>query len=312
MRQRAPGRGTAEARFERYLRGGHLRVQGWTPWLAFDLFRAFDNLQRQRGTTGNLAEIGVHHGRSFIALYLLARGDETALALDLFDMQERNQEAPSGKGDLAVFRRNLVRHAGDDRRLRVLRGDTRDLAPAALRDAGGGPFRLFHIDGGHTAAIAEHDFGLAVATRAPGGLIAVDDYFHPVFPGVGDGVRAWLTANRGAGIVPAVVGGGKVWFCAREDAPAYRGAAETLDIGAEGVKHVREMLGEPVVVLQATENPWGGRVWRRVLALRPGEPRPRSVLFDDLRTRGPRRALRRFLNRTVRRGKHGMRHDRRS
>jgi hypothetical protein len=290
----------AAGRFERYLRGGHLRVGGWTPALAFELFRAFDAMQREHGVAGNLAEVGVHHGRSFIALYLLARGDETALAVDLFDMQERNQEAPSGKGDLAIFRRNLEQHAGGDSRLRLRRGDTLDLGAADLLEAGGGPFRLFHMDGGHTQAIALHDFGLGVATLAPGGVVAVDDYFNPLFPGVGDGVRAWLTANPGSGIVPAAIGGGKVWFCARADAEAYQAAARTLLPEGDGQVYDRVMLGEPVVVVTAKERTWQLRSWRRVLALRPGERRTHSVLLDDLRRRGPRAALRRFVNRTVR------------
>jgi hypothetical protein len=54
------------------------------------------------GITGNVAEIGVHHGRLFILLYLLTSPDERALAVDLFSGQERNIGS-SGHGGPGTF-----------------------------------------------------------------------------------------------------------------------------------------------------------------------------------------------------------------
>src|SRR6478672_5229489 len=62
--------------------------------------------QEEAGVTGNMAEIGVHHGCSALALIAAARPDETLIAIDLFDRQDMNVDN-SGGGDLASFQQHL-------------------------------------------------------------------------------------------------------------------------------------------------------------------------------------------------------------
>ena len=53
--------------------------------------------QNRTGIDGSLAEIGLHHGKSFIALCLGLVGDQKAYGIDVFENQSLNLDH-SGKG----------------------------------------------------------------------------------------------------------------------------------------------------------------------------------------------------------------------
>jgi hypothetical protein len=71
------------------------------------LVKATSDAQVIAGTRGSVGEVGVHHGRLFILLYLLAEPDERAFAIDIFDEQHLNEDH-SGQGDRKVFEENLI------------------------------------------------------------------------------------------------------------------------------------------------------------------------------------------------------------
>ena len=59
-------------------------------------------------------------------------------------------------------------------------------------------FWFCHIDGGHTSRETYNDLELCSRALQPGGLLALDDYFNPAFPGVCEGaIKFWL-AHPGA------------------------------------------------------------------------------------------------------------------
>jgi hypothetical protein len=201
-----------EARVRRYLKHGHKFVEGWMLPAAAQMVTALSAVQEAQCISGNVAEIGVHHGKLFILLYLLARGDERAVAVDLFADQKRNINY-SGAGDLDRFRANLARHAGSDmRRLIISEGDSNSLDSAALKRLAGGTYRLISIDGGHTAETTAHDLAIAADALAPRGVIVLDDYFNEMWPGVSEGVHRYFREPRG--ILPFAIGTNKVFFCA--------------------------------------------------------------------------------------------------
>ena len=103
-----------DSRIENYIRRGKFYVDGWLRSEAARIIVALNERQRSLGIAGGIAEIGVHHGKLFILLYLLSREPEKALAIDLFEDQHLNIDQ-SGNGDLAKFRRNLERHADSTR-----------------------------------------------------------------------------------------------------------------------------------------------------------------------------------------------------
>jgi len=220
---------STEARLEVYLRSGHKTVEGWLLPGAVALLSRIDTIQGESGVKGSVGEIGIHHGKLFILLYLLCRGDERAVAIDLFEQQEKNLDR-SGLGDEEKFRRNLASHAGDDRRLTLIAGDSTALTPVQLLTAGAGRFRLFSVDGGHTAQIAESDLALVSGVLADGGVLVLDDYFNEEWPGVSEGTNRFFANRRanakatvnGSPLIPFAIGGNKLLFTTdRAHADAY-------------------------------------------------------------------------------------------
>jgi Methyltransferase domain len=201
----------ASRRLSAYLRSGHKTVEGWLTPGAVALIEAIYAMQEADGIVGPVGEIGVHHGKLFILLYLLCRGEERAVAVDLFEHQEKNLDA-SGRGDEQQFRRNLEAHARDAARLRIIAGDSTELAPADLLAAAGGRFCLFSVDGGHTPEITTSDLALAGQTLAEGGVLILDDYFNEEWPGVSEGTNRFFAQGARIPLIPFAIGGNKLLF----------------------------------------------------------------------------------------------------
>src|SRR5262249_1831572 len=144
-----------DSRVKHYIRHGKFYVDGWLRTEAALVIAALSDRQHALGMRGGVAEIGVHHGKLFILLYVLGRAPEKAVAIDLFADQHLNVDL-SGSGDLHKFRRNLARY-GDDERLVLHQGNSLELGGADLVRLAGGPPRFVSVDGGHTPGLTPHD-----------------------------------------------------------------------------------------------------------------------------------------------------------
>ena len=93
------------------------QVQGYFELQALLTYRVLAASQLDMGVYGGVAEIGVHHGMSFVPLCLLNAdaGAERSLAvaIDVFEHQERNLDG-SGAGDREIFMGNVARWCGLD------------------------------------------------------------------------------------------------------------------------------------------------------------------------------------------------------
>jgi hypothetical protein len=69
----------------------------------------------------------VHHGKTFILLSLCLKEKELGIAVDIFDNQELNVDF-SGKGDLELFRRNLLKH-GNETQSKIIKKSSMSLKP---------------------------------------------------------------------------------------------------------------------------------------------------------------------------------------
>jgi hypothetical protein len=230
------------SRLHSYLKSGQRFVSGWLRPGAADSVILLSALQRRNQVSGGVAEIGVHHGKLFIVLYLLCSDAEPAVAIDLFSMQHLNVEH-SGAGDLEIFKRNLSRFA-DTTRLVVHEGDSTLLTPSSLCKLGNGPFRLISIDGGHTPEVTAHDLGTAEGALADGGIIILDDCFNEAFPGVAEGVFRFFSQPRS--IAPFAVGAGKTFFCDPRYASQYADALRAIPTKSSE----RSFLGRDVLCLE--------------------------------------------------------------
>src|SRR5512143_2064678 len=257
------------SRVESYVRRGKFYVDGWLHSDAARAVVALTERQRTLGLTGGAAEIGVHHGKLFILLYLLGRDGERAVAVDLFEDQHLNVDR-SGSGDLARFRRNLERHA-DSRRLVLHKGNSMDLTGATLTRLADGPLRFVSVDGGHTAEITAHDLATAEASIADGGIIVVDDVFNEQWPGVADGVHGYF--ERRPNLVPFAIGANKTYFCR----PSHRDIYHDAAAAAASAITATEFLSHPVAYLHFWRQSVKDRVaespaWRRLRTTAVGLP----------------------------------------
>jgi len=256
-------------RATRYIHHGKFYVEGWLRTEAALAIAALSERQHALGVEGSTAEIGVHHGKLFILLYLLSRAPERAVAIDLFEDQHLNVDQ-SGNGELVTFRRNLERHA-DSARLVLHQGSSLDLAAADLMRLAGGRLRLISVDGGHTAETTAHDLAVADGSLAEGGIIVVDDVFNEQWPGVADGVHRHF--SRRPSLVPFAIGANKTYFCRPSHRDVYRAAAAAAASSAT----MPEFLGEPVVVLHFARPRFKDRIagsaaWRRLRSTPVGLP----------------------------------------
>jgi hypothetical protein len=249
----------SNGKLQAYLRHGHQLVKGWLFPGARRAIVLLSQAQRDIAVSGGVAEIGVHHGKLFILLYLLGSEDEPAVAIDLFGLQQLNRDH-SGAGDLERFKSNLRRHA-DLSRLVIHEGDSTLLTAGRLLELGRGPLRLISIDGGHTAEITAHDLATSEGALAEGGIIILDDCFNEMWPGVADGVHRYFAEPRS--IVPFGMGANKTFFCHRAFAGQYAEVLKKVDRRAAE----NEFLAERVVSFSFA--PWTVAGWmRRVDAFR--------------------------------------------
>lgn len=225
-------------KLESYVRHGNHQVEGWLLEGAIELVRRLAAAQIEEEISGHIAEIGVHHGRLFILLALLARPEEVRVAIDLFEQQELNVDK-SGRGDLAQFRENVNRHAGMEGVV-IHGGDSTHLTSDDVIRIAGGPIRLFSIDGGHTADITLHDLETAEKALSRGGIIILDDCFNERWPDVSTGFHRFFASRRQ--VIPFATGGNKTFLSSPASAARYQAAI--TDCGSHS--STREFMGYPV------------------------------------------------------------------
>jgi hypothetical protein len=254
------------AKLQKYLKHGHKTVEGWLLPGAIKIVIEIARVQRDNNIAGNIAEVGIHHGKSLILLYLLSRNPERVVAVDLFGEQQKNIDN-SGEGNLSKFLSNVKRHA-DDLRLVIYEGDSTAIDSCDLIGMAEGRCRLISVDGGHTPGITQHDLATAEGALCEGGVIILDDCFNEMWPGVSDGVHRYFAQTRN--IAPFAIGSNKTLFCHPHYAWHYVDALRKV-----AVKSVeREFLGYPVLCcdfapLPVTEKIGRQRWWQSVKELGP-------------------------------------------
>lgn len=168
-----------------YWAGGFNHVEGWVQAGVLPYLKHIDLLQRTLGISGHVAEIGCFHGKFLIALAALLEAGGKATAIDVFEDQNKNIDG-SGVGSRESIMRNVATYGRADVDYGYVTADSiaiNLLAKVELtRDRG--PFRLFSVDGCHTAEHTLADLHTAQDCLAPGGVIILDDFMQPHWPGV--------------------------------------------------------------------------------------------------------------------------------
>lgn len=238
-------------RLETYVARDRMRVGGWFSRLDGRIFAQILSAQTAIGVTGAVAEIGVHHGKSFLALLLGKSDDERAVCVDVFENQAANADR-SGLGDEGVLRRNIETFSPGARNVTIMKRSSLELTADELL-AVSGPVRFFSVDGGHWLDIVRNDLALAEATLAAGGVIALDDYSHPDWPEVCLGFGQWFQASRRT-VVPFALTKAKLYLCAADHADTYRAALKQHMGVRQDYKKTTDLMGAPTDIY--TPYPW--------------------------------------------------------
>ena len=195
--------------------------QGWLARTDAEILQAVMDAQRAAGLAGSAVEIGVHHGRSMIAICLGLVDNEKAYAIDIFDQQHLNKDG-SGRGNRDIFEKNLAKFGVAPSTIVIDPRPSDEVKPQDILEAVG-PARIFSVDGGHWTSIVQSDLRLAEASIAPHGVIALDDFHRLEWPEVSAGYFAWF-GERTKPVVPFAMGYNKLYLCQQQQVAFYQQA----------------------------------------------------------------------------------------
>jgi len=235
-----------------YARTGRNRVKGWFSRIDAEIFRLLAEAQSQRNLTGSMVEIGLHQGKSFIALCLSLKDTEKAYGVDLFENQALNLDQ-SGKGSRTHLETNLASFGIDLSRV-VLDARSSDAVTALEIINAAGRVRFFSIDGGHWLDIVAKDLLLAEQSLLEYGVIALDDFHSPEWPEVSAGYFAWWT-KRGSAIVPFAFGLNKLYLCFEGYADLYRGILQESDFLTAFLAKQCQFQGQQIPIYRPAVSP---------------------------------------------------------
>jgi len=180
------------------------RIPGYCMPDAYLMLVAYRQLLAEQGLAGDVLEIGVYHGLSAIGIAAL-RGDQGRfVAIDPFDPVHDTRSR---------FMENISSFYEDLSFLTIIEAPSASVRPHDL----GSQFTLCHIDGWHGERETYADLELCAAVLRPGGLLALDDYFSPLYPGVGEAAVRFKIEHPGT-FRPIAIGFNKALF-QREPVP---------------------------------------------------------------------------------------------
>lgn len=185
-------------------------VEGWFDPLDALAISECLAIQHEEGITGSLAEIGVHHGKSFLSLALADKDGDRLFAIDVFERQDLNVDR-SGMGSRSAFLENCKKFA-PSAKVSILAMSSLDLKGQEHELLS--PLRFLSIDGGHTRDITLNDLEIANTILVDGGMCCTDDVLHPEWTGVVSGIFAFMENN--SNLVPFALTPKKLYWCRPE------------------------------------------------------------------------------------------------
>lgn len=164
-----------------------------------DVMVALADFATQVPADQEIVELGVFHGRTALQLAWGASLGQGAhvTAIDPWDLPGNVYDPPFTNPESKRWAEHWVRSLGYSDKITLVQGFSHAVAEAwnDWRHPGTGPefpepkrVGLLYVDGDHTKEGAKRDIVVWAPHLAPGSIIAVDDYGHPDWPGVGEAV----------------------------------------------------------------------------------------------------------------------------
>lgn len=170
-------------------------IPGWFGPADVALFKWLLATQTRDGVLGDLAELGVYHGKSAILIGLQQQPGEAFTVCDLFGGATDPENHAENEG---TYRGLSRRHFEDQytRFVPTLPTIVEGLTSTILQHVGSGRHRFVHIDASHLYEHVTSDLDAAHQMLLPQGIVACDDWRTEHCPGVAAAVwEAVLTKN---------------------------------------------------------------------------------------------------------------------
>lgn len=194
------------------------KVDGWLTTGDQILISSICRGQTQAGISGSIGEIGVHHGKLFILLLLYLHEGEQSFCVDIFEDQHLNLDQ-SGSGVESIFLANVEAYAAA-KPVNIIKDTSLNIAPCHMVEKFG-KARIISVDGGHSREVVLNDLAKCDDLLSKDGVIIIDDYFNPAWPGVSEGVNIYFRQSPDV-FSPFAIGLNKVFLCRPDFQSFYR------------------------------------------------------------------------------------------
>jgi len=137
-----------------------------------------------------IVELGVFQGRTALIMAWGAKQGHGAhvTAIDPWDLEGNVYDPPFTEADSRRWAEYRIRELGYQDQVLLIQNFSVDVAENWEALNGAQKVGLLYVDGDHTKEGARQDIVSWAPHLAPGAVIAVDDYGHPDWPGVGEAV----------------------------------------------------------------------------------------------------------------------------
>ena len=193
------------------------KIPGWLYPNDMDLTERVFRFQGERGVRGDILELGVYKGKYLALLYGLSATSDRVVGVD--GLYEKHGVLLSEQWRLPAIQaiHTAVRSvAGEDSRLEVVPRNTMEMTSQELRAVTKAGFRFISVDAGHEAENVLNDLQLVAPLLVHGGVVAVDDAFNPIVPGVIEGFCRFMISGGLDQLAPVALGANKLFLSARE------------------------------------------------------------------------------------------------
>jgi hypothetical protein len=197
----------------RYLTGAFRDVDGWcVPHLWQSIHPLYEQIAGA-GIEAPIAEIGVFHGKFLIGLAAMMGAAKKNYAIDVYDMQQFNLDG-AGHGRVEKVKENILKSGLSLDQFELLRADSMAITDGEIDiiRAETGGFAFFSVDGCHMVEHTINDISIAMRLTRPEGVIFVDDYYNPHWPGAQEGV-AKMYLMSSPRFVPLIYSCNKLMLC---------------------------------------------------------------------------------------------------
>jgi hypothetical protein len=155
-----------------------------------DVMMALADLATQVPADQEIVELGVFQGRTALQLAWgasLGHGAHVT-GIDPWDSEGNVYDPPFTDAESRGWANHWVGSLGYSDKIRLVQAFSQDVAETWDEVGDAKPVGLLYVDGDHTKEGAKLDIVSWAPHLAPGARIAVDDYGHPDWPGVGEAV----------------------------------------------------------------------------------------------------------------------------